>query len=248
MELLPPPGSFHLLFGGINFKGDTEMKKQRILNLCVWVLAFLSLVFLFSCKGSPTSPDIPQKNLPVINSFTASPAEISYLESSTLSWSVSNATTVEINQGIGTVESSGSKEVTPAETTVYKLTATNSDGQTTKECEVKVKKQAYFELVSYSYGYKSYGCCYIEGKVKNIGNATGYNVMITFSAYNASDTIIDTANGFPANLGNIPVGVSAVFDAVFFDTYDWNLIAKVTYEITWLTAEGVIKTQNGVMR
>ena len=106
---------------------------------------------------------------------------------------------------------------------------------------------ANFSLVSSTQSYASYGCCRIEGTVKNVGTATGYNVMIEYQAYNANNTIIDTAHGFPADLGNIPVGVSATFEAVFFELYSWSAIAKVTYEITWLTAGGIRLTQTGVV-
>ncbi len=110
-----------------------------------------------------------------------------------------------------------------------------------------ITPEASFILVSSTQGYTSYGCCEITGTVKNVGQATGYNVMIEFQAYNANNTIIDTANGFPADLGNIPVGVSATFEAVFFNLYNWSSISKTTYEITWLTAGGVSLTQTGAV-
>jgi len=110
-----------------------------------------------------------------------------------------------------------------------------------------ITRAASFTLVESTQGYASYGCCEITGIVKNVGNATGYNVGIEYQAYNASNVIIDTANGFPADLGNIPVGVSATFEAIFFDLYNWSLVAKTTYEITWLTAEGMALTQTGVV-
>jgi len=109
-------------------------------------------------------------------------------------------------------------------------------------------KYAKFILTSDVCGYASYGCCRITGTVKNVGEATGYNVGVEFQAYNASNTIIDTAHGFPAELGNIPVGVSATYEAIFFEVYDWALIAKYTYEISWLTATGMSLTQTGTIR
>ena len=61
-----------------------------------------------------------------IDSFTAEPAEIKVGEDSTLSWSVSNPRTLDIN---GTaVPPVGSMEVSPAETTDYNLTATGQTG------------------------------------------------------------------------------------------------------------------------
>ena len=75
---------------------------------------------------------------PAIASFTASPTSITYGSSSTLSWSVSGATSVSINQGVGTVSSSGTKSVSPSSTTTYTLTAGNSAGDTTATAAVTV--------------------------------------------------------------------------------------------------------------
>src|SRR5712671_549072 len=74
----------------------------------------------------------------VINSFTASPASITAGQSSTLSWSVSNATLLTIDNGVGTVTGTTSKSVSPAVTTVYHLTASNSAGSTTAQTTVTV--------------------------------------------------------------------------------------------------------------
>ena len=70
--------------------------------------------------------------LPVINSFSASPASIIIGGSTTLSWNVSGATSMAIDPGIGTVSSVGTKSVSPAATTNYTLTASNSAGWVTQ--------------------------------------------------------------------------------------------------------------------
>ena len=80
----------------------------------------------------------PPPSLPVINSFTASPGSITLGASSTLSWSVSGATTVSINQGVGSVASSGTTVVWPATTATYTLTATNAAGSVTQPVQVVV--------------------------------------------------------------------------------------------------------------
>jgi hypothetical protein len=72
---------------------------------------------------------------PVINSFTASPSSIFVGQSSTLSWSTLDASTLTINQGIGTVTGS-SVTVSPTITTTYTLTAANSAGTTTANVTV----------------------------------------------------------------------------------------------------------------
>lgn len=75
--------------------------------------------------------------LPVIT-FTASPTSILSGQSSTLSWTTSNASSVSINQGIGTVALNGSRAVSPSVTTTYTLTATGSGGTVTATATVTV--------------------------------------------------------------------------------------------------------------
>jgi len=85
----------------------------------------------------------------------------------------------------------------------------------------------------------SYECPQFSGYVKNIGNATGYNCMIEIQACSDPNkiTIIDTAKGFPADLGDIAPGQRAYFDAVFFNLTSLDQIASYTYKITWLDRE-----------
>ena len=78
-------------------------------------------------------------NLPIILNFSASPSTINQGESSTLSWSVSDADTVTITP-IGTVALSGSTSVSPGVTTDYILTATNSAGSVTATVTVTAEE------------------------------------------------------------------------------------------------------------
>jgi len=83
--------------------------------------------------GSTISPSTP-----VITSFSANPATITAGQVSTLSWSVSGATSITIDNGIGDVTSLTSKLVVPSATTQYTLTATNSGGSKTAAVTVTV--------------------------------------------------------------------------------------------------------------
>jgi hypothetical protein len=65
---------------------------------------------------------------PLIIRFAATPTRIAPGGTSTLSWTTSGASQVSIS-GIGTVETSGSRSVSPAATTTYTLTASGSDGK-----------------------------------------------------------------------------------------------------------------------
>jgi hypothetical protein len=79
---------------------------------------------------------IQASNPPEILSFSAIPQTIRAGQSATLSWRVANATSVFIDNGIGTQPASGSVTVTPSKTTTYNLTAIgnpNAGAQVTVE-------------------------------------------------------------------------------------------------------------------
>jgi hypothetical protein len=84
--------------------------------------------------GAPSNPS------PTISSFTASPSSISAGESSTLSWNVANATSLSVNQGVGTLPNiaTGTKTVTPSVTTTYTLTVGNANGTVTASATVTI--------------------------------------------------------------------------------------------------------------
>jgi hypothetical protein len=92
-------------------------------------------------SGTATTPT--PGGPPVINYFTASPSNIFAGDSSTLSWNVSNATSVTINHGVGTVGASGSLSVWPATSTAFTLTATNVAGDSNMTATVLVSGVPY---------------------------------------------------------------------------------------------------------
>jgi hypothetical protein len=93
--------------------------------------AIAALISIAGCTGaSPTTP--------LINSFSASPTTITAGESSTLSWSVTDATSVTLDNAIGSVALTGTTAVNPTTTTTYTLTATNVAGSVTATTTVTV--------------------------------------------------------------------------------------------------------------
>ena len=64
--------------------------------------------------------------------LSASPTSIDRGQSTTLTWSSTNAASAEITPGIGMVPTSGSRTVSPNVTTTYRITVTGADGQTAK--------------------------------------------------------------------------------------------------------------------
>lgn len=79
--------------------------------------------------------------VPVINSFTVNPDIIAVSDNSTLGWDVSGATSVSIDQGIGSVLATGTTIVSPAETTTYTITARNNAGTVTASAKVTVASE-----------------------------------------------------------------------------------------------------------
>lgn len=75
---------------------------------------------------------------PPVVQFSADPAAISPGQCSTLKWSSENVKTAEIDQGVGVVAASGSKQVCPTETTQYLLTATGTGGTVYEAATVTV--------------------------------------------------------------------------------------------------------------
>jgi uncharacterized cupredoxin-like copper-binding protein len=68
----------------------------------------------------------------------ANPTTIAQGASSTLTWSTTNATTITIDNGVGSKPASGTASVSPSVTTTYTLTATGTGGTTTKTATVTV--------------------------------------------------------------------------------------------------------------
>ncbi len=91
----------------------------------------------------------PPSTLPVINSFTATPSTIVRGNSSTLSWSVTGATKVAINQSVGTVSSTGTTVVSPSRSKTYQLTAYNAAGRVSRSVKVTVGSKVLGDSTPY---------------------------------------------------------------------------------------------------
>ena len=113
--------------------------KQR--HIATAVLSISLLMFAAGCKKKqpvttppPTPAPAPQPKAEkgpaaVINSFTAEPSTIIRGESSTLKWNISNASEVTIDNGVGRVAATGSRQVSPTSTTTYRQLRQRGDGQ-----------------------------------------------------------------------------------------------------------------------
>ena len=128
-------------------------------------------------------------------SFSASPSSITSGQSSTLSWTTTNATTVSIDQGIGAVATSGTRAVSPTTTTTYTITATGSGGTKTATATVTVGSGTSAPTISFSASPTSI--------------TTGQSSTLTWSTTNATSVSIDQGIGAVGTSGTRAVSPTA---------------------------------------
>ena len=126
----------------------TASDRSHASRIAATLLVLMALALVQGCKKKPPppppppprneTPSAPTVARAVIDSFTAEPSTIERGQSSTLSWSISNATDMTINQGVGPVQSHGSHQVFPTSTTTYTLTANGPGGSDTRSVTVTV--------------------------------------------------------------------------------------------------------------
>jgi hypothetical protein len=80
----------------------------------------------------------PNPTPPVIGVFSNNPATINPGGTAALLWNVTGANSVSIDHGIGQVNATGIKLISPAATTVYTISATNSTGTVTRSAMTAV--------------------------------------------------------------------------------------------------------------
>jgi hypothetical protein len=155
-------------------------------------LLLLAVLFLAGCyPGGPITITGPSQ-LPAINSFNASPASISAGESSNLSWTVTSASTVSIDQGIGNVALTGTRAVAPAATTIYTLTASSSAGSVTATTQVIVSGAP-----------PSTGLPVINSFIASPSSITvGGSTSLSWNVSNATSVTIDNGVGPVGSSGN----------------------------------------------
>ncbi len=94
-----------------------------------------------AAKAEPALPPAPAPPPPTLT-LSASPSAIEKGQATTLSWSSSNAAGVAIDGGIGTVEPSGSRVISPSASTTYTARATGPGGTAVAEVRVTVTSPA----------------------------------------------------------------------------------------------------------
>jgi peptidoglycan-associated lipoprotein len=138
-------------FGENQKHGKEILQMRRSIYLKAFIAAMLLALLVWGTGCGPKKPAVPEptaKEEPTpipspappaaMISLNASPSAIEKGQSTTLTWKSSNASGVTIDNGIGTVEPSGSRTVSPSVSTTYKATATSPGGNAVAEARVTV--------------------------------------------------------------------------------------------------------------
>ena len=123
--------------------------------------------------------------VPAVQSFTVSPTNVSPGGTAQLCWNVSNATSVEISPGLGTVQSTACTTITPSQTTTYVLAATNAAGPTKASVTVSV---GGVQILSFN-------------SDPAFSPVSGSAVVLSWTTQNATSVVI---TGTGVNAGTLP--------------------------------------------
>ncbi len=106
-----------------------SMTKTTIARCSTLAFALGTILFLGACakKAAPPPPPPPPSPTAPTASLSANPNTVNQGQPTTLTWQTTNATDVSID-GIGPVDLSGSRQVTPADSTTYHLIAKGAGG------------------------------------------------------------------------------------------------------------------------
>lgn len=196
-------------------------------HLILSFVLILLIIFLSACGG------VTPATGPVINSFTVDPTPIEQGDNAALSWETTGATSVTINQGIGTVTvPSGSFPIFPMTSTTYTLTAANSDGSSTAEVRIVVTGNVNFESLTFRDRYYVGDVFVDSGVTMTVLPFQWDNGSWTYNGY-AEVVSMGYAGEFgnEMNLNNVNLGFhcgqSIGFVQVAFGEYGGNLNLEV---------------------
>lgn len=121
--------------------------RTNVIKASALLIALALLIFAAGCRKKtpppPPPPPVVHEAPPappkaVVSSFTVEPSTIEKGQAATLRWSISNATDMAIDQGVGAVQSEGSRQVFPTATTTYTLSVHGPGGDDSKTATVEV--------------------------------------------------------------------------------------------------------------
>lgn len=119
-----------------------KLRTLTLLSLSILIFAGAGCKKKTPAPLPPTTPKVePAKERqgpPTVISFTAEPSTVLRGESTTLRWNVMGASEIVIDSGVGAVDATGTRRVTPAGNTTYNLVAKGPGGTANAAVQVVV--------------------------------------------------------------------------------------------------------------
>jgi peptidoglycan-associated lipoprotein len=120
----------------------TRIHTRALLGMLLAVVVFGAACKKPVVQAPPPPPvEAPPPARPTVT-LQASPTLIQKGESATLTWSSTNATSLNLSPGAGSVTAEGSSRVTPSDSTTYTITATGPGGSADATARVSVAPAA----------------------------------------------------------------------------------------------------------
>jgi hypothetical protein len=159
--------------------------RSRVVLFGVSVFTFLAFpVFAILPNNVRTAQAPPTPTI----SFSASPDDIATGQTSTLVWDTTNATSVTIDNGVGSQPVSGSVVVQPTLTTTYTLTANGPGGTASSQATVTVTNRPIISFIA-----------------DPDGIVAGHPATLFWSVSNSRSVTIDNGVGPVAPSGSVAV-------------------------------------------
>jgi peptidoglycan-associated lipoprotein len=119
------------------------MKVTRTHHRALFCLTLAAALFTFGCskkpvtQSAPPPPYTPPPATPTVT-LQADPGSINKGDSSTLSWSSTNATQLTVTPDVGQVTAQGNTKVSPSDSVTYTITATGPGGSANASARITV--------------------------------------------------------------------------------------------------------------
>ena len=146
-----------------------------------------------------------------IGSFAANPTQVNCTQSSSLSWTTSDAVDTTVDNGVGVVATNGNQSVTPLATTNYTLTAVGPGGSVTSASSVNVNAaiQASINANPAEVHYRKIGEKVITQDSTTVAWQTSNAGTVTVDGQKVEPTGSETVKPEPADTSQVPDGGQA---------------------------------------
>ncbi len=174
-------------FGIFSLDGFLVTKRKlALLGSVILVAALTSCSGLRAANGGGSQSTSPSTAPTPTVSISANPATVTAGQSATLTWSSANATSAQIDNNIGTVQPTGTQNVSPTQTTTYTITVTGAGGTATAKTTVTVNAPAPTVTIS----------------ANPTTISAGTSSTLTVTATNATQVVVTGTDGSSYNLAS----------------------------------------------